>query len=217
MGTTMYEGTLTARSERTSIFRLKKGVRTAIAGCLSIGLLLPATATFGAEKQITASANDIKAAYIFNFIRFTDWPTLRDKSDGSLRLNVLNDQKLYDTLYLLAQEKSGEEIGLQVQSCLDSECLQQSSIIFIGQADGIDYKQLLKSLEDKPVLTISDIPGFARNGGMIEITQNGNRMVFTVNLDTVKKSDLYVSAQLLQLANIIRGDRLQFAIVNGDR
>ena len=215
MGITMCEGTLIKRSDHGSRGRLKKGVQVAILGCLSLGIFLPSG--LSAEvKQISATASDLKAAYIFNFVRFTDWPTLRDKSDGSLHLNVLNDQKVYDTLYLLSQEESGKEMGLEVQSCLEEKCLKQSSIIFIGKADGIEYKKLLRSLNGSAVLTISDIPGFSRNGGMIEITQDGNRMTFTINLDTVKKSDLYVSAQLLQLANIIRGDRLQFAIVDGD-
>ena len=216
MGTTMCEGTLTERSDHGSRGRLKKGVQMAIVGCLSFGLLFPGGLS-AEERKISATASDLKAAYIFNFVRFTDWPTLRDKSNGSLRLNVLNDQKIYDTLYMLSQEPSGVEMGLAVQSCLEDTCLKQSSIIFIGQSDGVDYKKLLKSLNGSAVLTISDIAGFSRNGGMIEISQDGNRMVFTINLDTVKKSDLYVSAQLLQLANIIRGDRLQFAIVDGDR
>ena len=216
MGITMYEGILTERSNRGSRGRLRRGVLAVVVGCISLGLCLPA-AVAGEERQITATASDLKAAYIFNFVRFTDWPTLRDKSNGSLRLNVLNDQKIYDTLYMLSQEPSGVEMGLAVQSCLEDTCLKQSSIIFIGQSDGVDYKKLLKSLNGSAVLTISDIAGFSRNGGMIEISQDENRMVFTINLDTVKKSDLYVSAQLLQLANIIRGDRLQFAIVDGDR
>ena len=216
MGTTMCEGILTERSERHLQHRLRKGVQAAIIGCLSIGMLLPGSIS-AEERQISATASDLKAAYIFNFVRFTDWPTLRDKSNGSLRLNVLNDQKIFDTLYLLSQEKSGQEMGLEVQSCLEDECLKQSSIIFIGKAEDIEYKKLLRFLNGNAVLTISDIPGFSRNGGMIEISQDGNRMTFTINLDTVKKSDLYVSAQLLQLANIIRGDRLQFAIVDGDR
>lgn len=221
MGTTMFEGILTGRkSDRSGLSaafasRCRLGICVAIAGCISIGM--PGASLFAGENQITATASDIKAAYIFNFIRFTDWPTLRDKTDGSLRLNVLNDQKVYDILDMLAEEKVGKEMGLDVQSCLSEACLKQSSIIFIGQFEGVDYQKLLKSLNGSPVLTISDIPGFARKGGMIEIRQDGDRMTFTINLDTVKKSDLYVSAQLLQLANIIRGDRLQFAIVNGDQ
>ena len=224
MGIAMFKGILIGRktdrsgSAMASLSRLRLGLCVATIGSVFVCMPLASAPSFAAEDQkITATASDIKAAYIFNFIRFTDWPTLRDKTDGRLRLNVLNDQKVYDTLDMLSEEKVAKDMKLEVQSCLSEACLHQSSIIFIGQSDGIQYQKLLKSLNGQPVLTISDIPGFARNGGMIEIKQDGDRMTFTINLDRVKKSDLYVSAQLLQLANVIRGDRLQFAIVNGDQ
>jgi len=194
----------------------RPGVQILFVGFIFILMLLSGTAIAG-EKTVKATASDLKAAYIFNFIRFADWPDSADKKNRErLLINVLNDQKVYDVLKKIANKKAGRQMRLEVQSCSTAACIQQSSIIFIGQSENDQYQELLKSLSGKSVLTISDIPDFARQGGMIEIRQTDSRMSFIINLDMVKKADLYVSSQLLQLASVITNERLQLAIVNWD-
>ena len=64
----------------------------------------------------------------------------------------------------------------------------------------------LRALDDAPVLTVSDLKGFAEQGGMIgfRITQDG-RVAFDINLPRVEKTGLRMSSQLLKLARIVRG------------
>jgi len=193
------------------------GMHALFIGFMFSCMFFSGTTLVAGEKAVKATASDLKAAYIINFIRFAEWPdSVRENPRDSLLINVLNDQKVYDILKVISKKKIGRQMNLEVQSCSTTACIKQSSIIFIGQSEGAKHHKLLKSLTGKPVLTISDIPEFARQGGMIEIEQTDSKMTFIINLDTVKKADLYVSSQLLQLANVITGERLQLAIVSWD-
>jgi hypothetical protein len=217
MVTIMFADILTKKNDRlkASSSRLRPDIHAIFVGFIFICMLLPGTPLFAGEQAVKATASDLKAAYIFNFIRFAEWPdSAREKTRNRLLINVLNDRKLHDVLKNISKKAVGRQMKLEVQSCSTEVCIKQSSIIFIGQSDGAEYHQLLKSLGDKPVLTISDIPEFATTGGMIEIRQTDKKMAFVINLDTVKQADLYISSQLLQLANVITGEKLQLAIVS---
>jgi hypothetical protein len=160
------------------------------------------------EQLSTAAESDLKAVYIFNFIRFTGWPESRQRQmEGRIRLNILGDYDIYDVIKGISRKQPGRQMGLEVQACSTASCLEESSVLFFGQSGGGRFQHLLESFKGKPVLTISDIPGFASHGGMIEIILHEKRLGFIINLKVVKEANLYISAQLLQLADIIEGDQ----------
>ncbi|MDX8406311.1 MAG: YfiR family protein [Mariprofundus sp.] len=155
---------------------------------------------------LKAGVSDLKAAYMFNFIRFTDWPEQAGaKRSAAITLQVLGDSAIMATMHSIAEKPVAQQIGLDVQSCVTATCIGQSSALFIGKEER-DYQQLLAQLKGKPVLTISDIQGFAARGGMIEIRYQDTKLTFIVNLQAVERAGLYISAQLLQLGEIIGRD-----------
>jgi len=167
---------------------------------------LSSTTAFSSEQESVRSV-DLKSVYIFNFIRFTDWPEQASQPDASgLRLNVLYDQRLHDRLQGIADKPAGQQLGLSLQSCKETECIRNSSVLYIGEPERGHFDPLLKLVEGYPVLTISDVPGFAERGGMIEIKYHNEKLTFIVNLQAVKRSGLYISAQLLQLGEIVGRD-----------
>lgn len=167
---------------------------------------LPSTTVF-ASGQAPVRSVELKSVYIFNFIRFTDWPANSPATNATgVRLNVLYDQKLHDILQTISEKPAARQLGLKLLSCKEIDCLRASSALFIGEPDRGHFDQLLKLVEGAPVLTISDIPGFAEQGGMIEIKYHNEKLTFIVNLQAVKRAGLYISAQLLQLGEIVGRD-----------
>ncbi len=173
-------------------------------GCLLTGLLqlLAGSVAVGAGEAFKADIDDMKAAYIFNFIRFTDWP---DAGTGQgIRLNVVGAHQVGSVLQAIAAKPVAQRIALHVERCSNDACLRQASAIFIGQSSD-DYRRLLTMFDQRPVLTMSDAPGFARHGGMIEMRYNNRKLTFIVNIQAVRRAGLYISAQLLQLGETIGG------------
>jgi len=173
----------------------------------AIALFALTSATSIASEQTPVRSDELKSVYIFNFIRFTDWPeNSPDANATGVRLNVLHDQRLHDILQAIAEKPAARQLGLTLLSCKEITCLRSSSVLFIGEPDRGHFDQLLKLVEGSPVLTISDIPGFAEQGGMIEIKYHNEKLTFIVNLQAVKRAGLYISAQLLQLGEIVGRD-----------
>lgn len=159
------------------------------------------------SEPVKVQSSDLKSVYIFNFIRFTDWPAEHLQRFGKgITLNVLYDQKIHDVLQEIAARPVGQKYDLKLQSCKEVSCLQNSSVLYIGESDRGHFEQLLKLVDGYPVLTISDVSGFAKQGGMIEIKHHNKKLTFVVNLQAVKRAGLYISAQLLQLGEVVGRD-----------
>jgi len=181
----------------------QRGVSFLFACACLCAWLLPFT-LLGAEQQPIALEDELKAVYIFNFIRFTDWPDSVSSASGqTIRLSVLGNHTLRKKLKKIASKQASHGVKLDVHLCAMPACAEQSDALFINESEGETLKKTLIILQDKPILTISDIPGFADQGGMIELKRQNKRVVFRINLQAIKKVDLYVSAQLLQLGEIV--------------
>ncbi len=162
--------------------------------------LLPGSGAAFADQALKAGINDLKAAYIFNFIRFTDWPAA--EAGQNINLKVRDADQLFAVLQTIAENPVAKRMALHVEVCSNDTCVRKVSALFIGKSSG-DYKRLLTMLDGHPVLTISDIPDFAMHGGMIEIKYDAKKLTFIFNLHMVRHAGLYISAQLLQLGEIV--------------
>ncbi|MBL7215949.1 MAG: YfiR family protein, partial [Phycisphaerae bacterium] len=49
-------------------------------------------------------------------------------------------------------------------------------------------------------LTISDLVGFAKRGGIIGFVEDNNKIRFEINLDAAQKENIKIRSQLLTLA-----------------
>lgn len=174
-----------------------------VAGLL-VSLGLPPALAAEAKK---ADIVTLKSAYIVNFIRFTEWPEpAKTSSREPITLEVVGDDELFGVLRSFARQDIARTIGLSVESCSTSQCLKSAKAVFLGRS-AAGFESTLGQLKGLPVLTISDVPGFADQGGMIEIKYENNKLTFIVNRDAVARAGLYISAQLLQLGEVRGSDR----------
>ena len=142
----------------------------------------------------------IKTAYVFNFIKFTDWP---DSSgpDNRLTLCVVGSNALGGALATLNDRMVGDRKLHVVYYNSDDANLSSCQAVFIGEAVQNRFISIIQSLRDSPILTISDIDSFAEMGGCIGLRYQENRVVFEVNLTSVQKLRLRLPGQLLNLAS----------------
>ena len=145
-----------------------------------------------------------KAAFIYNFAKFTRWPeNTWTNTDSPMLLCTTGKDELVDDLKRLGG-KIVQGRPVTIQPLLNTESPENCNLLYIAQSENNRYKSLLKSLNGKPVLTISELPQFARKGGMIKLYREEGRTHFTINLDAAKKSGLEFSSRLLSLA-IVEG------------
>jgi len=163
-------------------------------------LVLPRTGT----PQVGAS--ELTAAFLYNFARFTEWPAAVLPANAPLMLCVINDA---DVALFLGRAVHGKRVNgrrLRVRRASADGWLGDCQVLYASGLDARRSRQLLDAVRDAAVLTVSDTAGFAAIGGTATLFMEGERMRFAVNLDAAYRANVRISAQLLNLAQIVRED-----------
>ena len=160
--------------------------------------LLLALSGHGAWAQ-QASEAAVKAGFVFNFIKFTQWPTGRDGVAAPIRLCAPSAQPLEGQLSLLNGRNIGSRV-IDVRTGVAPGEWRQCDVLFLGESDVERLATLQQRLANAPVLTLGDLPGFVEAGGMIGLRVEASRVRFDVNLSSAQLSGLVLNSQMLKLA-----------------
>ena len=182
------------RRDRSSLLR-----RAVVA---VLWLLFAASSVFGQEKP---GEYQVKAAYLYNFGRFVEWPArVTSASTGSFTICVLGEDPFGRAL---DSTLAGETRGNQKVAARRISSVQESvdcQILFISSSEAKRLNAIIEALGNSAVLTVSDIPQFSRRGGMIQLVMEGNRIRFEVNLTATQRAGLTLSSELLKVATAVR-------------
>ena len=170
---------------------------------LVLFLLLPGGGT-NLFAQATSKEYQIKAAFLFNFMQFVEWPpTVFKNADDPFRIGVLGQDPFNAALEDTVQGETISNHKIIVEHAMQVDDLKNCQLIFISKSEKKHVAEILSALDDKPVLTVSEIEGFAERGGGINFYLEGNKVRFEVNPDAARHDGLKVSSQLLSLGKII--------------
>ena len=154
------------------------------------------------DKEAKAEHNELKAAYIFNFSKFVDWPvTAFANPAASMIICVLDDKAFGNALEAIIQ-KAVKRRPFEIVPYDDAAACH---ILFIGQNnDRTQVIRIFESLKNKSVLTVGDSRDFIRLGGMIRFFSLNNRLSFEINPVAASLAHLEISSKLLNLGKITR-------------
>lgn len=156
----------------------------------------------GVQAQKVGDEATVKAALLFNFARFTEWGSL--PADAPIVLCVSGDAALFAAVTKAVNGQQASGRNLEVIRPRDGASWPSCQILFIAGADVGRSSIALDRLRDRPVLTVSDGPSFARTGGIIEFYREGDRMRFAINTVAAEQAGLRISSRVLALAKIIK-------------
>lgn len=163
----------------------------------------------------------IKAALIYNFLKFTDWPEKpvnpedvdlnRDSGQSrELVLGLYGSDEIYKTcLTLGGKTVKNRKIRikrLQEKDFKDKDlkALKEVDVLYLSNTwylkMRLDLKKLLASLKHRSILTIGETKGFLESGGIINFMKEANHIHFEINLDAAKNAKLHIKTSVLKLA-----------------
>lgn len=149
--------------------------------------------------------NRVKAAFVFNFIKFVEWPDTSFASSGSpLYVCVWGDKANSDALKVLDQ-KTAKQRQLKVIAVHEASGLTKCHVLFLTRKSRDTFKTILRSIAGKSILTVSDIGEFAQSGGLIGLFKADDQMRFAINVDATQRAGLRMSSQLLKFGRIVSG------------
>jgi hypothetical protein len=165
----------------------------------SIALATLAWADMNPARAEPLPEDQVKSAYVLNFIKFVEWPADTSRDNGRLTLCLVGSAPLGGALGALnGRRAAGRELHVVQHASADD--LSGCKVLFIGESEQRRFTAIIRSLGNSPVLTISDIDNFAERGGVIGLLNLKNKIVFEVNLAAARAGSLHIPGQMLNLA-----------------
>lgn len=159
-----------------------------------------------AQARARADERDVKAAFLFNFTQFVEWPDASFAAAQSpFVIGVLGDNPFGPVLDAVVRGETVKGHPLAVQSFKTLATVTACQILFVSTSEASRLKQVFSALQGRPILTVSDLPGFASRGGIIGFTTEQGRVRMQVNLEAARAAGLTMSSGLLQAATIVSG------------
>jgi hypothetical protein len=165
-------------------------------------LLLCAATPLVAQSQPTEY--EVKAAYLYNFGKFVKWPEASTKGPQFL-ICVLGEDPFAGSLDSVV---AGEKVNGKPAVVLHLDSSRNASpcnILFLSRSEDRHVRRILESIDQTGTLTVSDIPDFSDEGGMIEFVNQDGRIRFKINVAAAEQAGLNVSSELLKVASALKG------------
>jgi hypothetical protein len=168
--------------------------------CLSLLWLLLAGGLVRAQVA-PPTEYQLKAAFLFNFAKFVEWPQAAFASNNSpIVIGVLGQNPFHDDLKQMVRNKTIDNRPLVVQ---DVHALAEATnchILFVCSSEKDRLPEIFKALKGASVLTVGEMDHFTESGGMINFVIKDNKIRFQINNDQAAKAGLKISSKLMSLA-----------------
>ena len=147
----------------------------------------------------------LKAAFLYNFARFTNWPDEAFADPGDpLNFCLLGEDPFGEAVDAI-NGKTVKGRKLSVARYTEAAETFECHLLFISRSETTRIPAILAELNGRPILTIADMANFAKSGGVINLKTDKNKLRFEVNLDVARNVGLRFSSRFLSLAKIVQG------------
>lgn len=151
-----------------------------------------------------ADEYQIKAAFLYNFIKYVTWPTNAFLTpDGPYVIGVVGKDPFGDRLDELARQ-SLKGRPLKIVRFDSSASLTPCHLLFVAEPDRKKWEPILRKLGASPVLTVGEHDRFALSGGVVNFYTENNRVRFEINVDAARRAELTINSAMLNLAKLVR-------------
>jgi hypothetical protein len=174
--------------------------------CLLLLVLLLCGAPQDARAQSAVDEYQVKAAFLFHFAQFLDWPAdSLNASDPSIAMCIFDDEPRRVELQSTVDGKLIGARAFHVRLISQPQEVQGCNILFLSRDEARRQSAVLKSLRGMPVLTVGETSNFLSDGGMIRFHLEEGKTRFDINLSPAESSHLQISSRLLLLATSVTG------------
>jgi len=162
--------------------------------CAALPLLI------GVPRSQAATEAEVKAAFLYNFAKFVEWPTNAFTSDAApLRVAVFGDDDFTAKLAALLSDKKAHGRAFEVKRITNPQDAKNFHIVFVTGAESKRAILVLDAVKKSPVLTVGESEDFLDYGGIIMLYFEDAQPRFDINPEAAEKVKLIISSKLLRL------------------
>jgi hypothetical protein len=185
----------------SSLRRFPASGRLSLVIALTVLFLLP-TGRVGAQE---ANEYEVKAAYLYNFARFVEWPdNVRLDPHGPLVIAILGKDPFGGEIDRFIEGKTVNGRRLVIKRFSSLEAYEQCHILFVSSSEKRNLPRILALVRSSSVLTVSETDRFAQIGGIINFITIENSIRFEINQAAAERVGLKISYKLLSLGRVVR-------------
>lgn len=165
-------------------------------------LVLSAVAAVSARAEPAPTEYQVKAAFLYNFTKFVEWPARRVQP-AEFMVCIFGEDPFGDDFEAVVEKKTVSGRKLVVSRTRRVADLAQCHIAFVSASERDRWPEILDAARRGSILTVSDTEPFAREGGMINLVTSNNRIRLEINASAARQSGLKISSKLLKLATVV--------------
>ncbi len=159
-----------------------------------------------AAQDAPPTEYQLKAAFLFNFAKFVDWPPSSFATPGApFSICIFGDDPFGGAIDSTLKGQSIRGRAVSIQRVQELTQLRHCQVAFVASSEQHHLHEILQSVRGASVLLVGESPGFAAAGGAIQFQMDDNHVRFSINPDAAERAGLRVSWKLLSLATIVHG------------
>jgi hypothetical protein len=165
--------------------------------------LLTAMVLLGLALPAGAEPNDVevhvKAAFLYNFVRFVEWPPEVSADPRSpIMIGIVGHDPFGPVLDEIVEGKTRGGRPIRVRRFDSMEQVEGCQVVY--SADPKKGKAVRLTLAAKPILSVGDYEGALRDGNIIAFRLVDDSVRFEISVETAERAGLKISSQLLKVA-----------------
>ena len=163
------------------------------------------SAVLAAKAADPAFEYKVKAGFLFNFLKFGEWPSnTLASADAPFLVGVLDNDPAAPVLRQALAGKTVNARKIEVRSLPDPAGARVCHLLFLSRAQQNSVDEIRQQLKEAPVLTVGETDQFCQRGGMINFVRQDESFRFEINLEAIKRSGLNISSRLASMATIVK-------------
>ncbi len=152
----------------------------------------------------------VKAAFLYNFTRFVEWPpNAYASADAPLEICIIGNDPFGRQLDQTVEGKSSNGHPLTIRRIRQSSDADSCKLLFISTSEQPRARDVIYALRGKPVLTVGDNSDFISHGAIVSFLLVDGKVRFTINQGAAEQARLTISSKLLGVAHSVVREPLQ--------
>jgi hypothetical protein len=154
----------------------------------------------GQSGDVVRAERNIKAAYLYKFAGYVQWPDIAPGSTEPITIGVLGADAIAEELASVTVGRTVNDRPISVRRLGADRALDDLEILFIGADEGGRLPELLSATGQRPILTVTELEGALTSGSVINFVVSGERVRFEISLPAADSRELRLSSGLLAVA-----------------
>lgn len=157
-----------------------------------------------APGHASGEGYEIKAAYLYNFAKFVEWPEKALPSElETFTICLIGEDRMIQAASRTLQDKQVQGRTVVMRPLRSPENVQTCQILFVD-GSAVDLAERTESIaKTMPILTVGESDRFIHGGGVIKLFEEDGKLRFEINPQAAARAQLKISSKLLKLGRIV--------------